>query len=180
MPEIEIRHAIAEDIPKLMGFEHSYSSDYVWQMDVQHPEEEQIEVVFRQVRLPRSMKVEYPRSVQVLAEEWTKRSGLLVATFADEVVGYVSLMLEMAPQTTWVTDLVVTQSLRRKGIGSALVLAGMAWGIEHQSYRLILEMQPKNYSAICLAKKLGFEFSGFNDRYYPNRDIALFFSKILR
>jgi ribosomal protein S18 acetylase RimI-like enzyme len=180
MPEIEIRYAVVEDIPKLIGLEHSYTSDYVWQMEVQYPEEGQIEVAFRQVRLPRSMKVEYPRSVQALAEEWTNRSGLLVATLAGEVVGYVGLMLEMAPQTTWVTDLVVSHNLRRKGIGRALVLAGMSWGVEHQSYRLILEIQPKNYPAICLAKKLGFEFSGYNDRYYPNHDIALFFSKILR
>jgi GNAT superfamily N-acetyltransferase len=180
MPEIEIRHAVSEDIPKLIGLEHSYTSVFVWQMEMQSPEEGQIEVGFRQVRLPRAAKVEYPRSVQALAEDWTKRSGLLVAIHADEIVGYVSLMLEIAPQTTWVTDLVVSQSMRRKGIGSALVLAGMSWGLEHESCRLILEMQPKNYPTICLAKKLGFEFSGYNDRYYPNHDIALFFAKILR
>jgi len=180
MPEIEIRRAVAEDIPKLIGLEHDYVSDYVWQMEVQYLEEGQIEVAFRQVRLPRSAKVEYPRSVQALTEGWTKLSGLLVAIHANELVGYVGLMLEMAAQTTWVTDLAVSRSMRRKGIGSALVLAGMTWGMQHDSYRLVLEMQPKNYPAICLAKKLGFEFSGYNDRYYPNHDTALFFAKVLR
>jgi ribosomal protein S18 acetylase RimI-like enzyme len=180
MPEIEIRDAVAEDIPKLTNLDHDYASDYVWQMDVQSPDEGQIEVFFRQVRLPRSVKVEYPRSAQLLAEEWIKRSGLLVAVHDNALVGYIGLMLEMAPQTAWVTDLVVSRGMRRKGIGSALVVSGMAWGMQHKCYRLVLEMQPKNFPAISLAKKLGFEFSGFNDHYYLNHDVALFFAKALR
>ena len=32
------------------------------------------------------------------------------------------------------------------------------------------------YSAICLAKAQGYEFCGYSDKYYPNLDIALFFS----
>jgi len=179
MPEIEIRPAVAEDIPNLIHLEHDYTSDYVWQMEMQQAEEGQIGVRFRQVRLPRSVKVEYPRPVQVLTEEWTKLSGILVAVHAGAVCGYLGLMLEIAPLTTWVTDLVISRPMRRKGIGSALVLASMAWGLQHESYRVVLEMQPKNYPAICMAKKLGFEFCGYNDRYYPNHDIALFFSKDL-
>jgi ribosomal protein S18 acetylase RimI-like enzyme len=180
MPEIEIRPAIAEDIPVLVGIEHDYTSDYVWQMEIQQPDEGQIGVSFRQVRLPRTVKVEYPRSVKLQNEEWIKRSGILVATLAGDVIGYLGLMLDIAPLTTWVTDLAVSRRMRRKGIGSALVLAGMAWGIQHDSHRLVLEMQPKNYPAICMAKKLGFEFCGYHDRYYPNHDIALFFSKVVR
>ena len=180
MPEIEIRPAVAEDIPNLIHLEHDYTSDYVWQMELQPPEEDRIGINFRQVRLPRSVKVDYPRPVSTLAEDWMRRSGILVAIHAGEIVGYLSLMLDIAPLTTWVTDLAVAPAMRRKGIGSALVLAGMAWGAQHESYRLVLEMQPKNYPAICLAKKLGFEFCGYNDRYYPNHDIALFFAKVLR
>lgn len=180
MPQIEIRPVEAKDIPVLIEIEHDYTSEYVWQMEILQPEEDQIGVKFRQVRLPRSVKVEYPRPVRALNDDWARRSGILVAVFAGEVVGYLSLMLEMAPLTTWITDLAVTRRMRRKGIGSALVLAGMAWAIQHDSNRVILEMQPKNYPAICLAKKIGFDFCGYNDRYYQNHDIALFFSKYVR
>jgi hypothetical protein len=31
-----------------------------------------------------------------------------------------------------------------------------------------------------MAQKLGFEFCGYNDRYFANRDIGLFFAKSLR
>lgn len=180
MPQIEIRPVLAEDLPVLIEIEHDYTSEYVWQMEILQPEEDQIGVHFRQVRLPRSVKVEYPRPVKALSEEWTKRSGILVAVHAGEVIGYLSLMLDMAPLTAWVTDLAVSRRMRKKGIGSALVLAGMAWAIQHDCNRVILEMQPKNYPAICLVKKLGFNFCGYNDLYYQNHDIALFFSKFVR
>ena len=53
----------------------------------------------------------------------------------------------------------------------------MAWMEQHNKGQLVLEMQSKNYPAICLAIKLGFEFCGYNDRYYQNQDIVLFFAK---
>jgi GNAT superfamily N-acetyltransferase len=72
--------------------------------------------------------VEYPRPVSPLAEDWTKRSGLLVAVHEGETIGYISLNLHLVPRTTWVTDMVVIRRLRRQGIGSALILAAQAWG----------------------------------------------------
>ena len=124
--------------------------------------------------------LEYPRDPRLLADEWDKCSGLLVAAIGQDVVGYIRLELERAPLTGWATDLVVTCRLRRQGIGTALVLAAQEWFKEHGSYRMVLEMQPKNYPAICLAQKLGFDFCGYNDRYYINHDIAIFFSKTVR
>lgn len=179
MPEIEIRPAISNDIPALMGLDHNYTSEYVWQMEIQS-QETGVEVNFREVRLPRSVRVEYPRSAATLADDWTQRSGILIALLESEPVGYASLMLDLAPRTTWVTDLVVKRRVRRQGIGSTLVLASQEWGRQHASRHLILEMQPKNYPAIHMAQKLGFDFCGYNDRYYVNHDIALFFAKQLR
>jgi len=180
MPEIQIRPAVKDDIDHLVALEHDYSSDYVWQMDIRTEEDGEINLQFRQVRLPRSVKVEYPRQHSQLAQDWESRSGLLVATNKAETVGYICLMQNMAPGTSWVTDLVVKRVFRRQGIGSALVLAAQVWARQRQSHRLVLEMQSKNHPAILLAQKLGFDFCGYNDRYYLNRDIALFFSKSVR
>jgi ribosomal protein S18 acetylase RimI-like enzyme len=179
MPEIQIRAANADDIHALMALDHSFASDYVWQMDIQKDEHE-LRIAFREARLPRSVQVAYPRNPHLLADEWTRRDGLLVAATGGELVGYSSLMNNMAPKTTWITDLVVMRRLRRQGIGSALILASQEWALQKHSRRVILEMQPKNYPAISLAHKLGFELCGYNDHYYINHDIALFFSKWLR
>jgi len=179
MPEIAIRLATAADIPHLIELDHSYVSDYVWQMEVQQ-DEELVNVTFRQIRLPRSARVEYPRSPRLLEQDWQDRSAVLVALLAEQPVGYISLMQHTAPLATWTTDLVVMRRLRRQGIGTALLLAAQEWAKTHGSSRLVLEMQPKNYPAICLAQKLGFDFCGYSDRYYSNQDIALFFARPLR
>ena len=179
MPEIEIRPAIATDIHTLMELEHNYSSDFVWQMDFRQ-ENADVNIVFREVKLPRSVQVKYPRDPQILADTWTQRAGLLVAILDETLAGYISLNQNPTLQTTWATDLVVMRRMRRQGIGSALVIAAQDWAAHNNSRRLILEMQPKNHPAIQLAKKLGFELCGYNDHYFSNHDIALFFSKWLR
>jgi ribosomal protein S18 acetylase RimI-like enzyme len=179
MPEIEIRPAVDTDIQTLMEIEHNFSSDYVWQMDFRQDDGE-IMVVFREVRLPRSVQVMYPRDHSNLADNWDRRDGLLVAELEKEVVGYISLTNNSTLKTTWATDLAVVRRLRRQGIGSALVIAAQEWATQNSSRRLILEMQPKNFPAIQLVTKLGFELCGYNDHYFANHDIALFFSKWLR
>lgn len=179
MPEIQIRPANSADIPALMAIDHSYTSERVWQMEI-HAGEERIGVSFREVQLPRSVRVAYPRPVDRLADEWTFRSGLLVALLEEQPVGYTGLMLGMAPVTTWMTDLAVARRMRRRGIGSALVLAAQEWAAQRETRRLVMEMQPKNTPTIHLAQKLGFDFCGYNDRYYANHDISLFFAKGVR
>ncbi len=61
MPQIEIRPATLGDLTKLVAMEHSYKTNYVWQMDMVD-EEGHMGVTFREVRLPRPVKVEYPPS----------------------------------------------------------------------------------------------------------------------
>lgn len=180
MPEIQIRPAKDNDIDTLMTFEHDYASDYVWQMDIRQDEQLEINIQFRQIRLPRTVKVEYPRQYKKLKENWKSRSGVLVASLQDNLIGYICLMNGIAPSTVWATDLVVKMSHRRQGIASSLILAAQAWTRQHECDRLFLEMQSKNHPAISLAQKLGYDFSGYNDRYYLNRDIGLFYSKIVR
>jgi ribosomal protein S18 acetylase RimI-like enzyme len=178
MPEIEIRPAIAADIPQLIALEHNYTSDYVWQIDIE-TENDQVRVFFREIRLPRSVRVEYPRKPQILADDWYQRAGLLVAIYEGEPVGYVSLNKKIAPSTTWIDDLVVKRRLRRQGIGTTLVMAAQNWASSHACRRIVLEMQSKNHPAIRLAKKLGFDFCGYDEWYFSNHDIALFFTKVI-
>src|SRR3972149_9703950 len=66
-----IRQAVSTDIPTLIELDHSYSTDHVWQMALQ-PGSPGVEVAFREVRLPRPMRVRYPGRVERLAGE---RSG---------------------------------------------------------------------------------------------------------
>ena len=179
MPEINIRPAIATDIHPMMDIEHNYTSDHVWQMDFRQ-EGSDTQVNFRQIQLPRSVQVKYPRDHHTLADNWTQRDGLLIADLAGEIIGYISLTKNGLLKSSWATDLAVRRKHRRQGVGSALVISALEWASQQASRRLILEMQPKNYPAIQLAKKMGFELCGYNDHHFANHDIALFFSKWLR
>ena len=176
MPEVKIRPAVAADLPILMAIDHSCLSDYVWQMDVVH-DTGQAGAIFREIRLPRAVPVQYPRPVAALAESWSRRTGMLVAILGDQTVGYVRMTDLIIPHTGWITDLVVAPRFRKQGIGSALTLAVHTWALDRKNQRMIMEMPSKNSPAIHLAQKLGYEFCGYNDQYYETQDIALYFGR---
>lgn len=179
MSDFEIRPASASDLPRLIALDHSSSSDYVWQLELRR-EPSQVTAGFREVRLPRSVEVKYPRDPLTLADEWQKQDAVLVASQGGATVGYICLAEERALALVWVTDLVVAPEWRRQGAGSALLMAGQAWALERRAQRLVMEIVSKNQGAIRLAQKFGFEFCGYNDQYYPSRDVALFFGRALK
>ena len=105
---------------------------------------------------------------------------MLVALYKSNLVGYVSVKEHVIPQSAWISDLMVTEKLRRQGIGTALILAAQDWAMNKDLKRIFLEMQSKNYPSIKFAMKIGFEYCGYNDHYYLNQDIALFFTRAQR
>jgi ribosomal protein S18 acetylase RimI-like enzyme len=179
MPEIIIRPSIVAHIEYIKKIQHHYQTTHVWQM-VRKVEEGQISVNFRVVRLPRSVQVEYPHQIDRFDSNWMQKSNILVATVKETIVGYIRMKDQSTPNSAWVTDLAVKRDMRRKGIASALVLAGQEWAVSKGLKRVILEMQSKNHPSIRMAFKLGYEFSGYNDHYFENQDIALFFARYLR
>ncbi|HBF41000.1 MAG TPA: hypothetical protein DDW19_04280 [Anaerolineaceae bacterium] len=179
MPQIEIRPAISSDIPLLMKIEPDCSTTHVWQMDY-NSEPGQIGVSFREIRLPRPVRLEYPRSLSSMPDTWLQKDLFLVAAMGDQLVGFVTLVVDRETHTAKIADLVVAEKLRRQGIGTALVFACHEWSSKQKLHRMMLEMQAKNHAGISLARKLGYDFCGFNDHYFANHDIAVFFTYILK
>jgi ribosomal protein S18 acetylase RimI-like enzyme len=179
MERPSIRQAVSTDIPRLMAMDHGYSTDHVWQMSLRRNPGE-VEVAFREVRLPRPMRVAYPRDPDQLADEWTLKAALLIAETQEGSAGYLSIVDGPAPGSAWITDLVVDPPHRRQGVATQLLLAAREWSRERSQARLFLEMQSKNYPAIRLAHRLGLTFAGYSDHYYPDQEIALFFALDLR
>lgn len=175
----EVRPAVAADIPRLTEIDHVCKSDYVWQLDLRR-ESEQVNASFREVRLPRSVDVLYPRNPAALTEDWSRRDLILIALDAGKIIGYACAREDQLSAVAWITDLVVAPESRRKGAASALLAAAQAWSVERGVKRLILEMQSKNHACIRFAQKIGFEFCGYNDQYYATRDVALFFAKTIK
>lgn len=176
---LTVRSAMPSDYDICMTLDHSVSTEQVWQM-ILEDREGMFGATFRAARLPRSMKVLYPRNGDALWQSWQLHAAFLVAEWEKMVVGYVNVREELSQETAWVADLAVDRSHRLRGIGTALLTGVRKWAIERKLRRLIVETQTKNYPAICFLQKRGLALCGFNDLYYPNQDIALFFGQTLR
>jgi len=179
MPELLIRPTLANDLSRLMGFDHSISSESVWQLELRR-EIGQTTAAFREVRLPRSIAVAYPHNPFALADDWTRKSMMYTALSGQEPIGYIGLLERGTGSVVYVTDLAVNMAHRRQGVGNALLGAAQDWSAGRSHRRIIIEMPSKNIPAIRLAQKIGYEFCGYNDQYYLNQDVALFFGKALK
>lgn len=179
LASFDIRPAAAGDLPRMMSLDHSSLSDYVWQLELRR-DTGQISANFREVRLPRSIEVRYPRNPSLLAGEWTRRDLVLVAVQDGTPIGYLCAMEDRTAAVASVIDLVVSPDQRRKGAASGLLMAAQTWAVERSLHRFFIEMQSKNHGCIRLAQKYGYDFWGYNDQYYPTQDVALFFGRAIK
>jgi GNAT superfamily N-acetyltransferase len=189
-----IRQAVLADLNGCLAVDADSQTDHVWQMD-ERTENASIAIRFHTIRLPRVMRVTYPRGRDDLLSCWENGSTILVAsdkptpasdtewTEADQespavprIFAYCQLDICHWQKVGWVNHLIVDRRLRRRGIGTVLLRTSIAWGKQHRLERLMIAIQTKNYPAISFCEKHGFSFCGFNDHYFPNRDIALFFA----
>lgn len=178
---IQIRKAEPEDIEICLAtIDPSYITDHVWQL-IEQAENDATTLTFRLTRLPRPLRVEYPRSLTDLGADLKKEGAcLLVAEQDGRIRGLLDLVVADWHQTGWLKHLVVIEPLRRQRIGTQLLRTALAWA-ESQGLRAIMaDCQTKNYPAIAFYRKSGFTFCGYNDKYYVNKDIALFFAYTLR
>ena len=176
---MRVRPAESRDLEACRALDHSYTTDRVWQMETREVNGS-LTVTFRVARLPRTMRVNYPRQGEDLLAGWRQRDGFLTAEEDGRVCGYVALTSQAEHGIAWVGDLVVGRPWRRRGIGTALLRAAARWGRESDLVRLVVEVQTKNYPAMQFCQARGLAFCGYNDHYWPTQDIVLFFGQSLR
>lgn len=180
---LNVRAATVEDVSAMNALDVSYETDYVWQIDLRGDETGAIQVGLRTARLPRLMKVNYPRHSGQLqaALRWDTDFGLLLsAELLGDVCGYALMRFDMGRSAAWIIELAVGRAWRRRGIGSVLLHSAYAHAQERGVRALSVETQTKNYPAISFCQKNGLVFCGYNDLYYANGDIALFFGQNVR
>jgi GNAT superfamily N-acetyltransferase len=174
-----VRMAELADLNLCYEMDGSYTTDYVWQMHT-HDKERTVEVRFDTVRLPRPMKVAYPRHPDELLPNWRQRECFLVASDdLGQLLGFMDVTAQQWQGVSWIRNFIVHRNHRHQGVGTALLRAARYWALDVGLSKIMLEVQTKNYPAICFAQKNRFVFCGYNDRYYNNGDIALFFSLTL-
>lgn len=170
-----VRKGDLKDLNACVLIDASYVTDYVWQIRTEERPYEEMVIAFQTVRLPRSARAKLPRDTDYLVRDWERDECFLVAEEEGEIRGYLGMIVQPWHATGWIKDMAVLKEYRRQGIGTDLLGAAFHWAKEHDLRAIMLETQTKNYPAISFCRKHGFVFCGFNDRYYTNQDIAVFF-----
>ncbi len=178
---IVIRDALETDLAACLQLDHTYETDTVWQMSVSE-EPGDWHIAFKTQRLPRTLDTDYPADERRLRLALPPDECFLVVASKDsqDILAYLTLRADPVYRTALIQDVVVSRPYRRRRIGTRLVNVARQWAKERGLTQFTIETSTRNYPGIAFCKAAGFTFCGFNDQYFPNQDIAVFFGQSLR
>lgn len=104
-------------------------------------------------------------------------SKYIVAKENEKILGFAGIII--LPDDVEITNIVTKKSERKKGIGKLLLDKLIEMAIETGKDNISLEVNEKNYAAISLYKKAGFEDVGRRKKYYNGIDDAIIMTKNL-
>jgi ribosomal-protein-alanine N-acetyltransferase len=171
---MHIYRADLRDLAACLALDGSYETESVWQVTQQEGEDE-VTTRFRTVQLPRTMRVPYPSWGEALLVHQERGDLILVAAESSEILGYIDQEAQPDQGIAWIHHLVVAAAHRRHGLGAALLARGMQHARQSGLLHVMTVVQSKNYPAIGFLQRNGFKFCGYNERYYRNQDIGLYF-----
>ena len=115
-------------------------------------------VLFAEVAEERDgIATEPPVDVEARAAGWML-DGTLVAVAGGAIVG--SLHIQASRHGFGELGMTVARDWRGRGVGSALLAAGIAWARERGLHKVSLAVFPHNAAAIALYRKFGFVEEG--------------------
>jgi len=99
-------------------------------------------------------------------------AAVFVCEDEEVIVGRLSIARDQHPASAHVADLglMVAGSHRRRGIGTALLDAAVAWGRDSDVHKLELHVFPWNTAAIALYERYGFVQEGYRRNHYRRGD----------
>ena len=174
--QLVIRDGIAADIAWCLALDSGYQAEYVWQMTVQE-EADEILISCRKQRLPRTLDARHDSSQRRLEMAIHQQHCFIVLQVTNSILGYISMRVDETCQIAYLQDIVIDRPWRRQRLGARLAAVAQLWARENSLRQIIFEITTTNYPGILFAQSQGFVFCGFNDRHFPNQEIAVFFSR---
>ena len=116
----------------------------------------------------------HPWSLNSVVEELENENAcLFVAESGGSVVGYAGV--QIAADEGYITNVAVTASMRKRGVGRLLLAAMCSMARERRLSFITLEMRETNLAAAALYTACGFENVGRRRGYYtdPREDAIL-------
>lgn len=174
---VEVRPAQHTDLDALCKMNHQVICQYGYQLDFQ--QENGFHLAIERIRLPRQVTLTAPRGQQAALYAWEKAYSIYVGLIDDAIVTYMSIDRNKETNTLRVHDLVVIPEFRRYGVATNMLIVCENLALSQNYARIMLEFSLRNDAAFCLAKRAGFKFCGFVEKYLGNGDSAVFFDKRL-
>jgi ribosomal-protein-alanine N-acetyltransferase len=94
------------------------------------------------------------------------RAIYLVAATVGELLGYMGA--QVLGEEIHITNMAVAERYRRRGLGSALLIACVRRGTESGARWLTLEVREGNHQARSFYRLFGFDEIGLRRSYYPD------------
>ncbi len=148
LPEVVVRPAREEDLDTIVDLYAAVAAEGRW--------------------IGTEVPFDRERRRQLLADALDEeRAMLLVADAGGRVVGELSMRLA----GYGVADLamLVADGWRGRGLGGALLQAGVDWARQAGAHKVALQVWPHNQAAIALYEKFGFQREGLLRRHYRRR-----------
>jgi RimJ/RimL family protein N-acetyltransferase len=104
-----------------------------------------------------------------LRERLDRRDAVMfVAEVGGVIIG--QLVVDLAGYGVAEVGMLVAAEWRRRGVGSALLGAGIDWAREAGAHKVALQVWPHNRAAITLYERFGFQREGLLRRHYRRRN----------
>lgn len=102
----------------------------------------------------------------------------LVAEDEDALTGFV--LMQVAADEAEVLTICTSRAHRRRGLGRALVMAGLTTALAVECRSVFLEVAADNPAAKALYASVGFQVAGRRENYYLRKDGPSVDAEILR
>ena len=179
MADIEIGAATLDEMAQISQMDLSFESDHVWKTQMLEGMDS-FESSFQRIQLPKPIKVSFQAYSPVNLETLIRQRMILSVRYEDKVIGYARLEQDETVNRLIVKTGGVMPEYRNKGVGTVLLERICEIARHNRIRSLVCMVQAKNDPTIHFLLARGFVFCGYQEFFFRNMEIGLFFSKNIR
>lgn len=176
---LQIRRPTLHDLNDCAQLDASYSTQRVWQLNLR-AEENDIQVNFHLVHLPRPITINGTPAADNLLKYWQRGDCMLAARKQHAAIGFLHMISEPPTKSGLIARHIVSPDHRNQGHGSTLLQQALQWGHNHNLRSVCVQVSTKNHPAIAFYLVHGFTFSGFHERFYSDQEIIIELARTIR
>jgi ribosomal protein S18 acetylase RimI-like enzyme len=179
MAEIEIGAATLDELTQIAQMDLSFESDHVWKTQMLEGMDS-FESSFQRIQLPKPIRVSFQAYSSVNLETLIRQRVILSIRYDEKVIGYVRLEQDETVNRLIIKTGGVMPEYRNKGVGTVLLERICEIARQNKIRSLVCMVQAKNDPTIHFLLARGFVFCGYQEFFFRNMEIGLFFSKNIR